>query len=383
MSDWGVMVENLALNSEVSGDQRSIELVSGGDTAPRSKALEYPRGVGPRALGISYSEGAWDSDRLDQVMYDLFVSRDERTQRRSWMATMRYVLGNVLIDQQRGSRAFSIARNHYDKGNDLFRAMLDSSMSYTCGYWAEAKNLDQAQAAKLDRICKKLNLQRGMRLLDIGCGWGNLLKFAAENYGVIATGLTVSKEQAKLAKERCHGLSVEVLLQDYRTFSGKFDCVASIEMIEAVGKRNIPVFFNMVKRCLNDGGDFVLQVISAELFSRRSNPLADEFGLWLERNIFPAGYLPNLQELVAPCATGELNIVSWEDISSSYDQTLMAWADNFNRAWPTLKDAYGERFKRVWNFYLYSCAAIFRARLFSVGQIHYRSGTLAAVSGKN
>lgn len=383
MSDWGVMVENLALNSEVSGDQRSIELVSGGDTAPRSKALEYPRGVGPRALGISYSEGAWDSDRLDQVMYDLFVSRDERTQRRSWMATMRYVLGNVLIDQQRGSRAFSIARNHYDKGNDLFRAMLDSSMSYTCGYWAEAKNLDQAQAAKLDRICKKLNLQRGMRLLDIGCGWGNLLKFAAENYGVIATGLTVSKEQAKLAKERCHGLSVEVLLQDYRTFSGKFDCVASIEMIEAVGKRNIPVFFNMVKRCLNDGGDFVLQVISAELFSRRSNPLADEFGLWLERNIFPAGYLPNLQELVAPCATGELNIVSWEDISSSYDQTLMAWADNFNRAWPTLKDTYGERFKRVWNFYLYSCAAIFRARLFSVGQIHYRSGTLAAVSGKN
>jgi cyclopropane-fatty-acyl-phospholipid synthase len=377
------MVENLALNSEVSGDQRSIELVSGGDTAPRSRALEYPRGVGPRALGISYSEGAWDSDRLDQVMYDLFVSRDERTQRRSWMATMRYVLGNVLIDQQRGSRAFSIARNHYDKGNDLFRAMLDSSMSYTCGYWAEAKNLDQAQAAKLDRICKKLNLQRGMRLLDIGCGWGNLLKFAAENYGVIATGLTVSKEQAKLAKERCHGLSVEVLLQDYRTFSGKFDCVASIEMIEAVGKRNIPVFFNMVKRCLNDGGDFVLQVISAELFSRRSNPLADEFGLWLERNIFPAGYLPNLQELVAPCATGELNIVSWEDISSSYDQTLMAWADNFNRAWPTLKDAYGERFKRVWNFYLYSCAAIFRARLFSVGQIHYRSGTLAAVSGKN
>lgn len=372
------MAENLAVNSRVASDSVDPERGISENAIESGAALEYPRGIGPRALGISYGKGAWDSDRLDQVMYDLFTSGDKRAKRRSWIATARYVFGNILIDQQRGARAFSIARNHYDKGNDLFRAMLDSSMSYTCGYWGEldngAKNLDQAQEAKLDRICKKLNLQKGMRLLDIGCGWGNLIKFAAENYGVRATGLTVSKEQLRLAKERCDGLPVEVLLQDYRTFHGKFDCIASIEMIEAVGKRNISGFFNMVKRCLDRGGDFLLQVISAELFSKNSNPLADEFGLWLERNIFPDGYLPNLRELVAPCANGELNISSWEDISSSYDRTLMAWADNFNRAWPKLRDSYGEDFKRVWNFYLYSCAAIFRARLFSVYQIHYRGG---------
>lgn len=377
------MAENLAVHSGMSSDAIDVKRVAKERAIEGQGTLDYPRGVGPRGLGISYSKGLWDSDRLDQVMYDLFVSGDRRARKRSWIATARYVLGNILVDQQRGTRAFSIARNHYDKGNDLFRAMLDSSMSYTCGYWAVneggAKNLDQAQAAKLDRICKKLNLQRGMRLLDIGCGWGNLIKFAAENYGVIATGLTVSKEQLSLARERCQGLPVEVLLQDYRTFHGKFDCIASIEMIEAVGKRNISAFFKMVRRCLERGGDFLLQVISAELFSKDSNPLADEFGLWLERNIFPDGYLPNLRELVAPCANGELNIASWEDISFSYDRTLMAWADNFNSAWPKLKDSYGEDFKRVWNFYLYSCAAIFRARLFSVYQIHYRGGSITTL----
>ncbi|EQD78030.1 cyclopropane-fatty-acyl-phospholipid synthase, partial [mine drainage metagenome] len=147
-----------------------------------------------------------------------------------------------------------MGKRHYDTGNDLFEAMLGKRLVYSCGYWAQADNLDDAQAAKLDLICRKLRLKPGMRVLDIGCGWGEALKFAAERYGASGVGVTVSKEQAAWAQNLCRGLPIEIRLQDYREVKETFDAVYSIGMFEHVGGRNYRTYFETVRRCLKPDG---------------------------------------------------------------------------------------------------------------------------------
>lgn len=327
-------------------------------------------------LGEAYMRGAWETNDLFQIMFQL-VTGDKALPIKLQKFSPR-LIGSLIKDRvmnlQVGKRAFEVGERHYDLGNDLFSKMLDtSSMSYTCGYWRSARTLDEAQVHKIDLLCRKLKLKPGMRVLDIGCGWANFAYHAAKNYGVSVVGLTVSKEQAALARERCQGLPVEILIQDYQTFTGSFDRVVSIEMIEAVGRKNIPTFFAMVERCLKERGLFALQVISAETFSLRSNAALDQFIMWLQHRIFPNGWIPSFPSIIDP-ARGNLVVEDLHNFSADYATTLRAWATNFEAAWPSLREKYGEEFRRMWLYYLHGCEALFTARMVQLYQVVYSKG---------
>jgi len=357
--------------------QLAQNLSSGSDDVTVSaELLEAARRGGLWELGESYIRGVWATNDLFQLMLQL-VTGDTRIPVKLKKLSPR-LIGSFLKDRvmnlQVGKRAFEVGERHYDLGNDLFSKMLDaSSMSYTCGYWRNARTLDEAQIQKIDLLCKKLKLQPGMRVLDIGCGWANFAYHAAKNYGVSVVGLTVSKEQAALGRERCQGLPVEILIQDYQSFSGSFDRVVSIEMIEAVGRKNIPTFFAMVERCLKERGLFALQVISAETFSLRSNAALDQFIMWLQHRIFPNGWIPSFPSIIDP-ARGNLVVEDLHNFSADYATTLRAWASNFEEAWPSLQAKYGDQFRRMWLYYLHGCEALFTARMVQLYQVVYSKG---------
>ena len=363
------------LLSKTDPEPRTEPVRSVPSTTDGRDPMQLPEAVrsGLMGLGEAYMAGAWDADRLDDYLYELFTAPPQPLSIATRGRMLAAALLPRLIDRQAGLGAFRIGREHYDLGNDLFEVMLDRSMTYTSGYWAQADDLDDAQSAKLELLCRKLELKPGMRVLDIGCGWGNFAHHAAAHHGVHVTGLTVSKEQAAIAAERCADLSVDIRVQDYRTMTDTFDRVASIEMIEAVGRRNIPRFFRSVDRCLKDGGIFGLQVISGDMLSRTSDRRMDQFVLWLLKYIFPDGYLPHPAELADQRGTS-LRVEDWHRFSADYDRTLLAWSRRFNAGWETISEQYGERFRRKWNYYLHGCAAAFRAGHIDVQQIVYVKG---------
>lgn len=373
------MVSGCALDNTAS-----VIVDDGGAQAPTVKAvppevIAILRKGGLYELGEAYIRGEWETEDLAGLMLQI-VSRDPSIPVNFRTMSARFIT-SYLIDRLRnlqvGERAYEVARKHYDLGNDLFEAMLDQdTLTYTCGYWKEAHTLEEAQFAKIDLLCRKLALEPGMRVLDIGCGWGNFAHYAAKRYGVSVVGLTVSQEQARLARSRCQGLPVEIVIEDYRHYSGRFDRVVSIEMIEAVGRKNIGVFFDMVRRCLVPRGLFGLQVIAAELFTRKSSAVLDQYILWLQKRIFPNGYLPNLGHLCAPDVEGFV-IEDLQNFSSDYARTLAVWAERFSAAWPRLKDSYGEPFRRMWLYYLHGCAAMFTTRTVQLYQIVYSNGGVA------
>ena len=328
-------------------------------------------------LGEAYMRGEWETDDLTALLFYVFTGHRSIPHRARKLSPrfLTYVLADRLKNSQVGRRAYEVAERHYDLGNDLFSQMLDATtMTYTCGYWKDAATLDQAQTQKIDLLCRKLQLQPGHSVLDIGCGWGNFAEYAARRYGVRVVGLTVSKEQAKVARERCQGLDVEIVLEDYNNFSGTFDRVVSIEMIEAVGRKNIPGFFSMVQRSLKEGGLFALQVISADSFTWRSPAALDQYILWLQRRIFPNGWIPSLTQVTDPDSKG-LIIEDLHNFSADYALTLQAWRENFERAWPgALEARYGQEFRRMWLYYLQGCEALFRARMVQLYQIVYSKG---------
>jgi len=264
------------------------------------------------------------------------------------------VLRHALVNLQSKRRAFLVGEHHYNIGNDVFATMLDSTMSYSCAYWQQATTLEEAQQNKLDLICRKLDVHPGERLLDIGCGWGGLARYAAENYGVEVFGITVAKEQQNLARERCAGLPVRIELMDYRDLVGQFDKVVSVGMFEHVGPKNYNAFFVIVERLLKDQGLFLLHTIGNYLTTRKLDP-------WIDKYVFPNGRLPSGAE-IANAVEGRFLIEDWLNFGADYDRTLMAWSENFKRGWPALKDTYGERFYRMWTYYLMSCAGYFRSR---------------------
>jgi cyclopropane-fatty-acyl-phospholipid synthase len=266
-----------------------------------------------------------------------------------------------LFNPQKPSRAFEVGRRHYDIGNDLYGCMLDRRMTYSCGYWKEADNLDDAQEAKLDLIFAKLALEPGMRLLDIGCGWGGALQYAVERYGIEAVGITVSENQAALARERCAGLPVEIRLQDYRDMNERFDRVLSIGMFEHVGYKNYRAFMRIVRNSLDGDGLFVLQTIGRNFSGATIDP-------WIERYIFPNSMLPSAKQIAV--AAEELFVLEdWHGFGPDYDRTLMEWHRNFEAGWKRLRESYDERFHRMWRYYLLSCAGAFRARKTQLWQI--------------
>lgn len=311
---------------------------------------------GSLGLGESYVDGWWDCDQVDEFITRILRARlDEQVGRVGWLwASLKARLTNL----QSQHRAWQVGEMHYDLGNDLYEAMLDPSMAYSCAYWPQAQTLAQAQEAKLDLICQKLKLQSGMTLLDIGCGWGSLMLFAAQHYGVHCVGLTISKEQAKLGSEKARNLPVRFELADYRQFNPdseqRFDRIASVGMFEHVGHKNYRAYFDMARRSLRDDGLFLLHTIGKNRAGAGIDP-------WIEKYIFPNGVLPSVSE-IAYFSEDAFVMEDWHNFGEDYDKTLMAWYARFEAAWPKLQDRYGERFYRMWCYYLQCCAGTFRAR---------------------
>lgn len=314
---------------------------------------------GSLALGQSYMDGGWDCPRLDE-----YSCRILRTQldallkpRRGYLDALKATLFNL----QKPSRAYQIGQHHYDIGNNLFRRMLDARMIYSCGYWETASTLDEAQEAKLDLVCRKLDLQPGMRVLDIGCGWGGTAKFAAERYQVEVVAVTVSEQQVTFGKELCRGLPVDIRLQDYRNIEGTFDRILSLGMFEHVGYKNYNTFMRIVRNCLEDEGLFLLQTIGGNRSATRNDP-------WIERYIFPNSMLPSAKQICA-AIEGVFVLEDWHNFGPDYDKTLMQWFRNFSKNWDILQEYYDDRFYRMWTYYLLSFAGSFRARRTQLWQL--------------
>ncbi|MCX6764968.1 MAG: cyclopropane fatty acyl phospholipid synthase, partial [Candidatus Nealsonbacteria bacterium] len=234
---------------------------------------------GSLGLGESYMDAWWECDKLDEFFYRI-LSHDISSQIGLSLPVILGFLRAKLFNLQAIKRAFQVGEKHYDIRNDLFEAMLGKTMAYSCGYFKDAKNLDEAQEAKLDLICRKLSLKPGQRILDIGSGWGSFAFYAAKNYGVNVVGVTVSKEQVKFAEKLCRGLPVEFRLEDYRKLNEKFDHIVSVGMFEHVGAKNYRTFFKIARKCLKENGLFLLHTIGSLKTSDSTEP-------WVNKYIFP------------------------------------------------------------------------------------------------
>lgn len=315
---------------------------------------------GSLGLGESYMEGWWDCDRLDEFIFRLLRSGIEKKVRVGPVLALK-LSALKLFNLQSKSRAFIIGEKHYDLGNDLFGAMLDKRMNYSCGYWNGASTLDEAQENKLELICRKLELKPGMRVLDIGCGWGAFGAYAAEKFQVKVVGLTVSGEQIELGRKMCAGLPVEFRLMDYRDLSGVFDRIVSVGMIEHVGYKNYRTFFEVAARCLKDDGLFLLHTLGSNYSARIGDP-------WMHKYIFPNGMLPSIAQL-GRAAENIFVMEDWHNFGADYDKTLMAWYHNFEQASGALMKNYPAEFYRMWKYYLLSCAGSCRARKMQLWQV--------------
>ena len=315
---------------------------------------------GNLGLGEAYMDGWWDCPRIDEMIRRILQARLDKHVRggpRVWLA----LLPALLFNRQTRRGAREVARRHYDLGNDLFLSFLDANQQYSCAYFDGCDDLDEAQARKLELICDKLELQPGDTLLDIGCGWGGLASYAARTRGCEVTAINISREQTAYARSRCEGLPVDVRLADYRTVSGRFDKVVSVGMFEHVGVRNYKTFMRTCHGLLRDGGLFLLHTIGGNESRRSCDPFIGKY-------IFPRGMLPSTTQ-ISRAAEGLFVMEDWHNLGPHYDRTLMAWHHRFTRAWGTLRGRYGEPFRRMWEYYLLSCAGAFRARDIQLWQV--------------
>ena len=322
----------------------------------------YPRVIagGSLALGESYMDGWWDCEALDQFFERIMAARLDKKVRKS-KTLLRAAVKARMTRMHGKARAFEVGQRHYDIGNDLFTVMLDKRMNYSCAFWQEADTLDKAQEAKLELTCHKLDLEPGMRVLDIGCGWGGFAIYAAEKYRVEVTGVTVSDEQVKLAQSCCANLPVCFELKDYRDIQGTFDRIVSIGMFEHVGFTNYRTYMQVVNRCLKDDGLFLLHTIGSNTSVHSVDP-------WLAKYIFPNSMLPSARQ-ITEAAEGIFILEDWHSFGPHYDPTLIAWHRNFIDNWHYIQDGYDQRFQRMWVYYLLSCAGSFRARRNQLWQI--------------
>ena len=318
--------------------------------------LFYSRVLSGKSLGLgeSYMDGWWDCESLDQFCYQMLRGRIDKQVKVKNPAFLAHVLKAYFLNAQSKKRAYIVGEEHYDTGNDLFSLMLDQRMNYSCGYWENADNLDQAQINKLDLVCRKLHLKPGMKVLEIGCGWGGFAKYAAENYGVSVHGVTVSKEQMDYAERSCIGLETKFEMKDYRELNTKYDAIVSIGMFEHVGYKNYRNYMEVAQRCLEGDGLFLLHTIGRNTPSRSTDP-------WTNKYIFPNGMIPSPAQ-ISKSLQGLFVVEDWHNFGQYYDPTLMAWNENFQKNYESLKDKYDQRFKRMWQYYLLMCAGTFRAR---------------------
>ncbi|MFI5180395.1 MAG: cyclopropane fatty acyl phospholipid synthase [Thermoanaerobaculia bacterium] len=334
--------------------------------APQDIRIRNPRfftrvaALGSLGFGESYVDGDWECDRIDEAVCRIVRAGLNRPGRSVRELARRAAA--LLTNPGRAARAFEIGERHYDLGNDLFERMLGKRMVYSCAYWKDAADLDAAQEAKLDLVCWKLRLKPGMRLLDIGCGWGGLACYAADRFRVSVLGITVSREQRDRARAAAGSLPVTIELIDYRSLdAGTFDAVASLGMFEHVGRKNYGTFLDVVRRHLAEDGLFLLHTIGGNTSLFTTDP-------WIERHIFPNSLIPSLAQ-IAFAAEGRFVVEDMHNFGADYDRTLLAWHANVEAHRPELEARYGERFLRMWRYYLLSCAGAFRARYNNLWQI--------------
>lgn len=315
---------------------------------------------GSIGFGEAYMDGWWDSEQLDETMARIIRGRIHKKLPRN-LKTALFSLQAKWQNRQNKKRAWIVGQRHYDLGNDMFAAHLDSRLTGSCGYWKDVDPslpndiaLDVCQDAKLDLICRKIGLQPGQSVFDIGCGWGAFMGFAAERYGATVSGVTISQEQHSYVKERYGHLPVDPVLADYRDAQGSYDHVVSMGMFEHVGPKNYRVYFETADRLLADGGFFLLHTIGSNESTQAIDP-------WMDKYIFPNGVLPSLRQITG-AIEGLFKVEDLHNFGADYDKTLMAWQRKLDANWATIKDKYGERFRRMWSFYLQSCAASFRVR---------------------
>jgi len=320
---------------------------------------------GTIAFGETYMDGWWDVKNLELFFEKVFTAKlDEQIKP---VKLIPYYLKSLIINPQKGRRSYEVGKTHYDIGNDLYKRMLDKRMTYTCAYWdsfqelPRAKTLDEAQEHKLEMVCRKIGLKKGDKVLDIGCGWGSFIRYAAEKYGAECVGITVSKEQVKYGNETKGDLPIEFRYQDYRDINEKFDHIVSLGMFEHVGVKNYRTYMEVVHRCLKKDGLFLLQTIGSPVSRNSVDP-------WIEKYIFPNSMLPSMAQ-IAKASENLFIIEDWHNFGYQYYLTLMAWYENFVKAWPELKEHYDERFYRMWVFYLLSSAAAFSIRYQQLWQI--------------
>jgi cyclopropane-fatty-acyl-phospholipid synthase len=326
---------------------------------------------GSLASGESYMDGWWDSEALDELcarVHGANLAAKVGEWKTIWLA-----LKGRIFNRQTKSRAVEVAQEHYDLGNDLYKAMLDRRMQYTCGYWKDATTLDQAQENKLDLICRKIQLKPAMTVLELGGGFGGLAHFMASEYGCYVVSYNISAEQVAYGREWCRGLPVRFEQKDYREAAregGTFDRVVAIGLCEHIGLKNYPTFFELARRKLKPGGLFLLHSIGGNA----SYTCTDA---WMDKYIFPNGMVPSVAQL-GRAMEGSWVVEDWHNFGPDYDKTLMAWWRNFDRAWPALQHKYGERFYRMWKYYLMGCAGGFRARKLQLWQIVLSKGDIPA-----
>jgi len=316
-------------------------------------------------LGECYMEKIWDVEDLEEFVYQGLMHNLAKEYLGPVNRMTNYLLFKA-INLQTQKRAWEVGEKHYDLGNQLFESFLDTNMNYSCAYWKNAKDLEEAAIAKMELIAQKLKLEPGMKVLDIGCGWGGLCRYLAEHYGVSVTGCTISVEQGNLARERCEGLPVQILLSDYRDIDEKFDRIVSVGMFEHVGTDNYRTFFEVTNKCLKDDGILLLHTIGV---SHQFVPLIEP---WFHKYIFPNGILPYHTD-IPKNVEGLFVLEDWHNFGHDYFKTLRAWKSNFIANWPNIKHSMdqgaSEKFYRMWIYYLTISAAAFRARKYQLWQV--------------
>jgi cyclopropane-fatty-acyl-phospholipid synthase len=308
---------------------------------------------GSIGFGEAYMEGWWDCEALDELFFRVQYHRVDKKMPKI-LNSLFYFLKSSYKNMQTNVRAKKVVKKHYDLSNDLFKKILDKRMMYSCGYWETATNLNDAQEATLELICQKIKLEKGMTLLDLGCGWGGFAKYAAEKYGAKVTGITISEEQAAFCRQITKGLDVAIKVTDYRDLHEKFDRIVMIEVIEHIGYRNYRTLMEMLSENLNEDGICLLQTIGGNYDAKYTDP-------WIDKYIFPNGMLASASQL-SKAWQGLFVLQDWHNFGPYYDSTLMAWLKNLEKNRDSIKADYDEAFCRMWCYYLSASAASFRSR---------------------
>jgi cyclopropane-fatty-acyl-phospholipid synthase len=299
----------------------------------------------------------WETDALDVTNDKIMRANLKQKIQGSWRMRALTVKA-VMLNLQAKTRSGANVEAHYDIGNDLYTRMLDERMVYTCAYWgradSRAKTLTEAQEAKLDLVCRKVGLEPGMRVLDLGCGWGGLASWAAEKYGCTVLGVTLSKDQVALGTEKWKHLPVELRLCDYRDVQGTFDRVVSIGMMEHVGPKNHRAMLETIDRCLKPEGVALIHTIANNRSLRHGTP-------FIEKYIFPNAVAPSIAQ-IGRAMEGLFVLEDLHNIGPDYDPTLMAWWENFDRTYSEIAHRYDRKFYLMWKFYLLAAAGASRSR---------------------